>query len=164
VDLDRRVAQALIPGNPHILGTGGIYGARRLAALAPQDEDTRFLIEAWRLMREGQDLNRQEAAMEERFRILRVRHMIGDLTEEAWKTSLQRAEKDVNFTRSVRQVRDVYVGAVRDLVRQVLTDGHDKKEIRRQVQELMDYCNQSYDGVSKRFGRITPHITVKLTR
>ena len=102
--------------------------------------------------------------MEERFRILRVRHMIGDLTEEAWKASLQRAEKDVNFTRSVRQVRDVYLGAVRDLVRQVLTDGHDKKEIRRQVQELMDYCNQSYEGVSKRYGRITPRITVKLTR
>jgi hypothetical protein len=165
-DLDRRVAQALIPANPHMLGAGygGIYGARRLAALAPQDEDTRFLIEAWRLMREGQDLNRQEAVMEERFRILRVRHMIGDLTEEAWKTSLQRAEKDVNFARSVRQVRDVYVGAVRDLVRQILNDVHDKKEIRRQVEELIDYCNRSYEEVTKRFGRVTPRIAIKVTR
>ena len=46
VDLDRQVAQALIPGNPHLLGGGygGVYGARRLAALTPQNEDTQFLI------------------------------------------------------------------------------------------------------------------------
>jgi hypothetical protein len=115
-------------------------------------------------MREGQDLNREETNMEERFRILRVKHMTGDLTEETWKTSLQRAEKDANFTRGVRQVRDVYVGAVRDLVRQILTPDHDKKAIRRQVEELIEYCNRSYEEVSKRFGRVTPRITIKLTR
>jgi hypothetical protein len=80
-----------------------------------------------------------------------------------WKTALQRAEKDANFIRAVRQVRDVYVGAVRDLIRQVTTPDHDKKEIRRQVQELIDYCNKSYDEVSSRFGRKTPQIVIKFS-
>jgi hypothetical protein len=162
-DLDRQVATALLPaGQAHLLNGGyGYYGIRRIALT--QDEDTRYLVEAWRLMREGQDQNRQEENMEERFRVLRVRHLIGDLDAETWKSSLQRAEKDANFARSIRQVRDVYVGAVRDLVRQVLTEGHDKKEIRRQVDQLIDYCNTSYTELSTRFGRKTPRIAIKLS-
>lgn len=162
-NLDAQVATALLPAGGHLLDARyGYYGARRAAAQV-RDEDTRYLIEAWRLMREGQDQNRQEDNMEERFRVLRVRHMIGDLDAEGWKTALQRAEKDANVQRSIRQVRDVYVGAVRDLVRQVLTEGHDKKEIRRQVEQLVDYCNTSYADLSKRFGRVTPRITIKLS-
>jgi hypothetical protein len=160
-DLDTQVTRALYPtvynGN-----LPAYYMRRQVQNIA--DEDARYLAEAWRLMREGQDYNREEINNEERFRILRVKHMTGDLTEEAWKTALQRAEKDANFQRSVRQVRDVYVGAVRDLIRQVLTPGHDKKAIRKQVEELIDYCNKSYEEVSKRFGRITPRYTIKVAR
>ncbi len=160
-NLDTQVIRALYP-SAYSAHLPAYYMRRQTQAIT--DEDQRYLAEAWRLMREGQDLNREEANNEERFRVLRVKHMTGDLTEEAWKTALQRAEKDANFQRSVRQVRDVYVGAVRDLVRQILTPDHDKKAIRRQVEELVEYCNRSYEEVSKRFGRVTPRITIKLTR
>jgi hypothetical protein len=112
-------------------------------------------------MREGQDLNARDPDLNEKFRELRVRYLSGELTEEAWKTALQRVEKDVRFARAVREVRDVYVGAVRDLIRGVTTPHHNKAEIRRQVQELVDYCNNAYVEVSKRFGRKTPHIEIK---
>jgi hypothetical protein len=158
-NLDQAVARALVPANPHALNNRYYYGRTR--GLSP-DRDTNFLIEAWRLMREGQDLNAREPDLTEKFRELRVRFMTGDLDEADWKTALQRAEKDVNFARAVREVRDVYVGAVRDLIRAVTTPDHNKVEIVRQVQELVDYCNNAYAEVSKRFGRKTPRIVVNL--
>jgi hypothetical protein len=159
-DLDNSVARALMPENPYALNAryGGYYGRRR----GFPNTDTNFLIEAWRLMREGQDMNAREPDLNEKFRELRVRFMTNDLTEDEWKTALQRAEKDANFMRAVRQVRDVYVGAVRDIIRQVLNPDHNKAEIRRQVQELIDYCNNSYQEVSKRFGRKTILIDLNL--
>ena len=159
-NLDIAVARALDPTNPH--HAHGYYGYLGRRSAARHDSDTNFLIEAWRLMREGQDLNQREPNTAEKFRELRVRFMAGEINEDAWKTALQRAEKDANFVRAVRQVRDVYVGAVRDLIRHVTTPDHDKKEIRRQVQELIDYCNKSYDEVSARFGRKTPCIVIRL--
>jgi predicted HAD superfamily Cof-like phosphohydrolase len=150
------VARALVPANPHLVNNR-YYGRGR--GLAP-DRDTNYLIEAWRLMREGQDLNAREPDLNEKFRELRVRFMAGHLAEEDWKTALQRAEKDANFTRAVREVRDVYVGAVRDLIRGVTEAGANKADICRQVQELVDYCNNAYADVSKRFGRKTPRINI----
>lgn len=159
-DLDNAVARALAPDNPYAINARYGYYGRRNNHRA--DTDINFLIEAWRLMREGQDVNARETDLTEKFRELRVRFMTNELTEEEWKTALQRAEKDSNFTRAVRQVRDVYVGAVRDIIRQVLDPGHNKADIRRQVQELIDYCNGSYEEVSKRFGRKTPVISIRL--
>jgi len=157
-NLDQAVARALSPDNPHAVNNRYYhYGMRR--GLAP-DRDTNYLIEAWRLMREGQDLNAREPDLNEKFRELRVRFMAGQIDEADWKTALQRAEKDANFTRAVREVRDVYVGAVRDLIRAVTTPDHNKVEICRQVQELVEYCNTAYAEVSKRFGRKTPRINI----
>jgi len=160
-DLDNRVVRALVPDNAHRLYNVYGYYTRRTPAA---NTDTNFLIEAWRLMREGQDQNARETDLNEKFRELRVKFMSGEIDEEAWKTALQRAEKDVNFMRAVREVRDLYVGAVRDLIRQVLTPDHNKAEIRRQVQELITYCNEAWVAVGKRFGRKTPRLEIRLSQ
>lgn len=157
-DLDNAVARALAPDNPHVVNAR-YYNIRRGARA---NTDTNFLIEAWRIMREEQAINAREPDMNETFRELRVRFMTNNITEDKWKSELQRAEKHVNFIRAVRQVRDVYVGAVRDIIRQVLNADHNKVEIRRQVQELIDYCNNSYEEVSKRFGRKTIPIELRI--
>lgn len=161
-DLDAAVARALNPQNPYALNNRyvNMYNTRRAN---PADSDTNYLIEAWRLMREGQDMNARDPDLNEKFRELRVRFMACDMSEEDWKTALQRAEKDANFNRALREVRDVYVGAVRDLIRGVTTPDHNKAEIRRQVQGLIDYCNNSYDEIGKRFGRKTPRYIVRLS-
>jgi hypothetical protein len=160
-NLDLAVARALIPANPHMMNYR-YYGRHR--PNISNDQDVSYLVEAWRLMREGQDQNAREPDMAEKFRELRVRFMAGELDETTWKAALQRAEKDVNFTRAVREVRDVYVGAVRDLIRGVTTEGHNKAEIRRQVEELVAYCNKAYADVSKRFGRKTPTIVIRVEK
>jgi len=160
-DLDARVARALSPENPYAVN-GGYYGYRYRRTNTPKNTDTNFLIEAWRVMREGQDENNREPDLTEKFRELRVKFMTDQINEEQWKSALQRIEKDIHFQRAVRQVRDVYVGAVRDIIRGVLEAGHNKTTIRNQVQELIDYCNTSYEEIHKRFGRKTPRIEIKL--
>lgn len=161
-DLDMRVARALAPDNPYVVANPYNYYVRRARPAGSRNPDIEYLIEAWRLMREGQDVNNRELDLTERFRVLRVRYLVDDLTETDWKTALQRAEKDANFQRAVREVRDVYVGAVRDIIRQVLNADHDKKAIRRQVEELVSYCNKSYAEVGTRFGRKVPQIMIKV--
>ncbi len=161
-DLDRQVMRALYPDNNGGYYGGYGYGYRYGRQRNPPDTDMAYLQEAWRLMREAQDENGREPDMNEKFRQLRVRYMVNHINEEEWKFQLQRIEKDVNFQRAQRQVREVFVGAVRDLVRQVLEPSHNKAELRKQVAELIEYCNKSYMDISKRFGRKTPVIEIKL--
>jgi hypothetical protein len=159
-NLDQQVARALCPLNPHTLNQRHHYNRN---GRTPPDSDVNFLIEAWRIMREEQDRIAREPNVDEIFRQLRVRFMIGEMDEDEWKIALQRGEKDANFQRAVRQVREVFVNAARDLIRLVTTPSNDKKDIRNQVQELIDYCNKSYEEISKRFGRKTPVYKINLS-
>jgi hypothetical protein len=128
-----------------------------------KDTDDNYLLEAWRLMREYQDNARHEPNYDNKFRELRVRFMVGEMNEADWKVELQRVEKDMNFYRAREQVRELFVGACRDLIRQVLEPGANKTDIRRQVAEMIQYCNTSYEAVAKRFGRKTPQIKIVLS-
>jgi hypothetical protein len=119
-------------------------------------------MEAWRIMREAQDNENHEPNPDEAYRVLRVRYMVDEITEEEWKVTLQRQEKDMNFQRAKQQVRELFAGACRDLIRLVVEPEPNKADIRRQVTELVNYCNESYDAISKRFGRKTPMIKISL--
>jgi len=129
----------------------------------PRGQDDRYLHEVWRLMREEQDPygRRRDADYEANCRILRVRFMAGEISEEDWKVALQRNEKDAHFQRAKNQVRDLFVNAAGDLIRRVLTPGADKAAIRAEVQALLDYCNASYANVSARFNRKTRSYAVR---
>ena len=127
---------------------------------------TEYLYEAWRQIREIQDpyayRNRiANADTQEQYRQLRVLYMSGEIPEDEWKIKLQRVEKNANFFAAESQVDDVFVNAGQDLMRQVLTPEHDKKSIKKQFAELVQYCNECYAAVSKRFGRVTRRITIK---
>jgi hypothetical protein len=126
--------------------------------------DRDYLTEAWRIMREEQDEMRRDAedSSQEKLRILRVKLMLKEITEEDWKHSLQRIEKDGHFKRAVTQVREVFVGASRDIIRGVLTAGHDLATIRLQLERLIEYCNTSFKAIRERFSRKANNIVIKL--
>jgi hypothetical protein len=154
-DLDRQVVRAL--GGP------AIY-SRRLTESSYTDQ---YLGEAWRLMREEQDpMQHREEASAETFRQMRVRYLVGELSEADWKVSLQRAEKDAHFQRAKQQVRDVFVNVSRDLIRQILDTNVLKEDIQTQIGELLAYCNTSYKAISERFNRKAPvyKIAIKMPK
>jgi hypothetical protein len=157
-DLDRRIVQALG-------GRGQYVGPYRYTprSKAGADTDDNYLLEVWRLRAEVADTYTREPNANEAYRKLRVQFMVGEITEEAWKVSLQKIEKDVNFSQAKRQVSELFAGASHDLIRSIILEPDaNKKEIRRQVNELIQYCNDSYDAIAKRFGRKTPNIQVRL--
>ena len=119
------------------------------------DVTEQYLLHAWQLMRELQDARgfRFQTAMDEKCRQIRVRYMANELTEVAWKKTLQRYEKDANFQLANNHVRDVFVTASRDLIRSVLDPGADLSLVKEQVDALFTYCNAASDAVSKRFMR-----------
>lgn len=147
--IDRQVIQALTNGRNYLP-----YRNHRIAPTKKLTVDE-YLGEVWRLMREAQDPynHHRETDAEELFRSLRVQYMAGDLQEADWKVALQRHEKDQRFQRAKNQVRDVFVGGSRDLIRQVTTPGTDKEDIRKQIETLITYCNESYENVGRLFGR-----------
>jgi hypothetical protein len=121
-------------------------------ALGQTTPEGRYLAESWRTMRHMQD-NPPVLDNEEKFRQLRVRFMAGELTKDAWKQTLQRLEKNVLFQQANGQIREVFVNATRDLIRQILEPDADKLAVKKQVEQLVEYCNTSADALTKRFHR-----------
>ena len=170
-ELDRNVLRALdIP--TYRAHYGGAFRYGRIRTSGNTDRD--YLTEAWRIMREEQDRGDVVRENDEKLRILRVRLMAKEITEDEWKTSLQRIEKDTLFQRAVSQVREMFVGASRDIIRGVVperaegaegTEGAERADfhaIREQLERLIEYCNASYRAIQERFSRKTHPIVVKL--
>lgn len=153
-DTDRRIISKL----------GDYYNPRRPLPIRSFDGsfDKLFLIEAWRLMREYQDVNANYLQdSNEKYRQLRVRYMANEISEDEWKSALQRHEKEVNYQRAINQMKEVYRNATRDIIRQIL-DSHTKiEDVVKQMEELIKYCNESFHTISKRFGRKAIFITAK---
>jgi hypothetical protein len=119
-----------------------------------------YLLEAWRIMHEEEDNDRREESVEEIFRVLRVKYLCDVYTTESWPVALQRAEKNAAVRQTKADLRAVYIAGARDLIRQVLTPGADTAAIRKQVEELVAYCNTCRADASKRFNRIMPPLRI----
>jgi hypothetical protein len=144
INLDRRIINILDPYR--------CSGVR----FSEKNPSKQYLLKVWRFMREIEDTNRREINLDDKFLQLRVRFMANEITEDEWKTLLQRQEKDVNFQRTVRQVREVFVQASRDIIRQILNNDYIIDDICNQVREIIAYCNECFTNISKRFGRKVP--------
>ncbi len=164
-DMDRQISRSLnIHTNNYYYGYTNRVSTRQREPRVITDDI--WLAEAWRIMREIEDTHRhanRHVEHEEEFRKLRVKYLVNELNEDEWKIALQRQEKDANFQRAKNQVRTMFLDACRDIFRQLLTPRHNKSDIRKQVEELITYCNTSYADISKRFGRKVPAIVVNPT-
>ena len=148
VNQDREISRGLY-GNEY--GVVNLYGQHRRQQMSRTQV---YLGEAWRLAREAEDTARVETAdTEEKLRVFRVKYMVGELTEEDWKAALQRSEKDMRFRVAKAQILQVFAAGVLEIIRQVLTEGHDKEAIRKQVDDIVKYCNGCYESTQKQFGR-----------
>jgi hypothetical protein len=158
--IDQRIMEALGLRQNYYGGRHNHYYPTR----TPESKAANHLLEAWRILREFEDELRHHPRttdINEKYRQLRVRYMIGDLSEEEWKHLLQRAEKDGNFTRAVNNVHETYTQAARDILMQLLERDANRDAIAAQVDELLKYCNDCLEAISKRFGRKTKPIVIR---
>jgi hypothetical protein len=89
----------------------------------------------------------------EQYRRLRVRYLTNEIDEDGWSTALQRIEKDEHHAEAVQQVRDLYANAARDIIRGIVAEGANVSTISHQIRELIEYVNESFGNIAKRFGR-----------
>jgi len=131
------------------------YHSRRdIGAMAEEDLTKLYIAEAYRIGREMDDLNRNDDTnTENMLRIFRVRYMTGDLTEEEWKASLQRSEKDMRVRTAKTHISQLFSGGVQEIMQQILQEGHNKTTIKNQIDELVKYCNKCFEDISKQFNR-----------
>lgn len=91
-------------------------------------------------------------------RKLRVRYIMGDLEEDAFKCHLQRHDKVDAKNNEVTQVLEMFCHTVTDELRQValrakpLVDGEDT------VRTLVIYTNTAMDAIASRYNQKTPKI------
>jgi hypothetical protein len=147
---DRAIMRALYGGdNEHYM-----YYESHHTRMRKRPETERYIAEAWRLMREAEDEARvQNEDGEEKLRVMRVRYMLGELSEDEWKITLQRSEKDLRFRVAKAQVAQVFAAGAREIIHQILVPDHNKSKIRIQLEELVAYCNTCYEQSAKQFGR-----------
>jgi hypothetical protein len=147
VALDRQIMQKLAGRND------------RLYLYAPTNRNlpaaSRYLIEAWRLMRENESqVNRQNRNYDDEFHDLRVKYMLNMINDDEYKKVLQTTEKNALHKQANRQVYEVFVNSVRDTIRQVLTNNNiTHKTLMEQVHQIHVYCTEEFKQIGKRFGR-----------
>jgi len=129
--------------------------------MPPATKDGDYLMEAWRIMHEEEDADRREESVEETFRQLRVRYLCDEYDKDTWPVALQRAEKNAAVRQAKSDLRGVYVAGARDLIRQVLVPGTDMADLRRQVEELIAYCNKCREETALRFKRVVPPLVIR---
>ena len=174
VELDRALAQTLRPYRFGRSSMGTVYilpaddldrsSAKSLAASiarATAAKNDEYLLEAWRIMHEEEDADRREESVEEIFRILRVKYLCDEFDDTTWPVALQRAEKNAAVRQARADLRGVYIAGARDLIRQVLTPDTDRAALRKQVEELVAYCNKCREETAARFKRVFPPLVIK---
>lgn len=75
-------------------------------------------------------------------RQLRVQRMVNEITEDQWKQTLQRKEKETHKARDKLQLLEMYHAAGKEIIGQVLT-GVDIHEIHKQLRALCEFSDKA---------------------
>tara|TARA_Y100000817_G_scaffold307971_1_gene295055 strand:- start:14984 stop:15295 length:312 start_codon:yes stop_codon:yes gene_type:complete len=84
-------------------------------------------------------------------RYLRMKYLLKDMTEEQLKRELQRRDKSNCKTRDIRDIYQMYIDTVGDLLRQYMIDKSKELDIIAEVRELLLYMNNVLETIRKRY-------------
>jgi hypothetical protein len=84
-------------------------------------------------------------------RILRVKRMLNEITDDEWKTTLQRSEKTNLRTQARRQLLDMYATAGMEIIGQVFNKDYDAKSICNQLSALYNFTDKSNAKIAKAY-------------
>ena len=90
---------------------------------------------------------------------LRVSYLMDELSEDAWKSTLQQREKAREKLRDVTNVLTMYCNISGDLFRQMIVKELSQPDCLKNLEELVDYFNTAMKTIHKRYGCVTPYIS-----
>lgn len=97
------------------------------------------------------DLVYRHAYVYEDNRYLRMKYLLNELSEDNLKRELQRRDKSNCKTRDIRDIYQMYIDTVGDLLRQYTIDRSKELDIIAEVRELLLYMNNVLETIRKRY-------------
>jgi hypothetical protein len=91
-------------------------------------------------------------------RKLRVRRLINEIDDTAWKIALQKGEKVAQKEYAIVQILELFCQASVDILRNTLPEDADRNALVTQLEELRKYCNEELAKVERRFKNTVPYI------
>jgi hypothetical protein len=107
---------------------------------------------------ETRRLRRGATDEEEERRVLRVKRLVNELDDTAWKVKLQRSEKARNKRQRVCQVLETFTQAGIDVLRGFLDARSDQGALYTQLRDLETYCNEQLQRIGSRYKSEVPRI------
>ena len=89
---------------------------------------------------------------------LRVEYLMDNMSEEAWKTLLQKREKAQHKNRDISNLLRMFVDTTGDYLRQLIVKEVDTEECMDVLDKLVRYFNVNMELIHKRYNCVTPWI------
>lgn len=89
---------------------------------------------------------------------MRVRYMLNELTEDAFKKYIQKAEKKLSKDRAVRDLMQMFVNTSSDILRQLVMHEIEVDECMRIIDGIIEYFNDHMKKIRKRFNQVVKEI------
>ncbi len=144
------------------------YARRRMASGDTSSENRPLYlhITEWvRVIRHNMAVQREyqyklrEKQNDEWRRQLRVKRLVGEITDAIWKDRLQRGEKAAQKIYAVLQILDVFVQAGTDLLRTTLPEDADIYGILMELEALRKFCNSEMTAIERRYNNEVVYFT-----
>ena len=87
---------------------------------------------------------------------LRISYMLNEMSEEYFKTILQRQEKFLDKSRDISQIFEMISNTGGDLLRQYILDQEKHDEIFEIIEKLVDYSDEIFTVIRKRYNSTFP--------
>ena len=90
---------------------------------------------------------------------LRVRYLMNELSENAWKKILQQREKKREKCRDMSNILTMFSDTMADLFRQVVNREIKTDQFMEITERLRKYTNDTFETIHKRYNCVTPYIS-----
>jgi len=87
---------------------------------------------------------------------IRIEYMLNDISEENFKTLLQRQEKYVDKTKEEYHIFELITHTCGDLLRQYILEPEKHDDILNQMESIMEYSNDVFKILRSRYNSGTP--------
>lgn len=131
---------------------GGIPSFRELREVGASDQILEFATVIHYVERENMYLDTLPIDNTQ----LRISYMLNDIDEVDFKTILQRQEKFIEKSRDISNIYELISNAGGDILRQYIIEPHRCDEIIGMLYKIIDYGNEIFDNIRKRYNCIHP--------
>lgn len=88
---------------------------------------------------------------------LRIKYMLKEMTDGAFKKELQRRDKYNSKMRDIRDIYQMFLDTVGDMLRQYMLDAANEEVYMKDIEELAVYTNTIIERIRRRYTSRIPH-------